>query len=94
MQEKIWNAICKNGHQVLHAGFNLLHAKFFRVNINMYLNSISFLHIDKTRVAEIPPHVRQSLPIVHSQLYHGCWWLGDARSQGINNHDSDLVKPE
>ena len=25
--------------------------------------------------------------------YHGCWLSDDARSQGINNHDIDLVKP-
>ena len=30
------------------------------------------------------------LPILHSQ-YHGCWWHGDARSQGISNHDIDQV---
>ena len=28
--------------------------------------------------------------IVHSQ-YYACWWLGDARSQGINNNDIDLI---
>ena len=28
--------------------------------------------------------------ILHSQ-YHGCWWAGDARSQGINRHGLDLV---
>ena len=31
------------------------------------------------------PQVRQE-PILHSQ-YHGCWCPGDARSQGISNHD-------
>ena len=28
--------------------------------------------------------------ISHTVQYHGCWWPGDARSQGINNHDIDL----
>ena len=23
--------------------------------------------------------------------YHGCWWPGDGRSQGISNHGSDPV---
>ena len=32
---------------------------FFRVNINMYLYLISFLHIDMTQVVEILPRVRQ-----------------------------------
>ena len=34
----------------------------------------------------------QDLPILHSQ-YYGCWCLGDTRSQGISNHDTDLVEP-
>ena len=32
----------------------------------------------------------RDLPILHSQ-YHGCWWPGDARSQGISSHGADLV---
>ena len=27
--------------------------------------------------------------ILHTQ-YHGCWWPGNARSQGINSHGIDL----
>ena len=38
---------------------NPIHAKFFRVNINMYLHFMSFLRTDKTQVVEIPPRVRQ-----------------------------------
>ena len=34
----------------------------------------------------------KNVPILHGQ-YHGCWCPGNARSQGINNHDIDLVKP-
>ena len=26
--------------------------------------------------------------------YQGCWWPGDAKSQGISNHDIDLVITE
>ena len=37
---------------------NSLHAKFFK-SINMYLLSISVLHIDLAQVIEILPHVRQ-----------------------------------
>ena len=36
---------------------NPLRAKFFRENINIYF--MSFLHINKTQVVEIPPWVRQ-----------------------------------
>ena len=38
--------------------FNPLRAKFFRKNINIYLHFMSFLHINKTEVVEIPPRVR------------------------------------
>ena len=64
---------------------NPLQAKFFRVNINIYLYLMSFLHIDMTQVIK-------DLHIPYSQ-YHGCWCLGDLRSQGISSYDIDLVKP-
>ena len=36
-----------------------LRAKFFSVNINMYLHFMSFLRTNKTQVVEIPPRVRE-----------------------------------
>ena len=38
--------------------FNPLHAKLFRVNLNMYLHFMSFLHIDMTQVLKILPQIR------------------------------------
>ena len=38
--------------------FNPLRAKFFRLNINMYLHFMSFLHIDMTQVLKILPQIR------------------------------------
>ena len=38
---------------------NPLRAKFFRVNINISLHFVSFLHIDTTQVVEIFPQIRQ-----------------------------------
>ena len=70
---------------------NPLHAKFFRGNKNINLHFMSFLHIDMTQVLEILPQVRQELTILHNQ-YHGYWCPGDARSQGIINHDIDYVE--
>ena len=32
----------------------------------------------------------KKLVILHSQ-YHGCWWPGEARSQGISRHGIDLA---
>ena len=43
----------------LSAAFNPLRAKFLRENINIYLHFMSFLHTNKTQVAEIPPRVRR-----------------------------------
>ena len=67
-------------------------AKFFRGNINIYLQFVSFLHIDTAQVVEILPQKNKNLPILRTQ-YHGCWCPGDVRSQGISSHDIDLVKP-
>ena len=38
---------------------NPLRAKFFRVNKNIYLHFMSFLHTNKTQAVEIPSQVRQ-----------------------------------
>ena len=38
---------------------NILRAKFFRGNINIYLHFASFLQIDATQVIEILPQIRQ-----------------------------------
>ena len=69
---------------------NTWRVRFFRGNINIYILCHSstliwhrylksFLKLDK------------DLHILHNQ-YHGCWRPGNARSQGITNHDTDLVK--
>ena len=39
--------------------FNPLRAIFLRENRNIYLHFMSFLHTNKTRVAEIPSRVRR-----------------------------------
>ena len=41
------------------AGINSLRAKFFNININLYLQFLSFPRIDMTQVLEIIIHVRQ-----------------------------------
>ena len=42
-----------------HCFLNPLRAKFFKGNINIYLNFVSFLHIDTTQVVEIFPQNRE-----------------------------------
>ena len=42
-----------------HDDFNPLRANFFRGNINIYLHFVSYLHIDRTKVVEILPQIRQ-----------------------------------
>ena len=49
-----WLAMAQNGWDI-----NLLRAKFFRGNINIYLHFVSFIHIDTTQVVEILPQTRQ-----------------------------------
>ena len=44
---------------VAQFSINLLRAKIFRGNINIYLHSVSFLHIDATQVFQILPQIRQ-----------------------------------
>ena len=45
--------------QMLFDLINPLRAKLFRGNINIYLQFMSFLHIDATQVVEILPQIRQ-----------------------------------
>ena len=35
-------------------------------------------------------HGRQDMFILHDQ-YHGCWWPGDPKSQGITSHGNDII---
>ena len=44
---------------------NLLRAKFFKGNKNIYLPFMSFLHIDMMQVVEILPQVRQELNLLY-----------------------------
>ena len=52
------------GYHIRPTRILILLAKFFRVNINMYLHFMTFLRTNKTQVVEIPPRVRQGLPIL------------------------------
>ena len=85
----VWTAWLMMIHQMKRSVvINPLRAEFFRRNMNIYLHFMSFLHTNKTQVVEIPPQIRQG----PDNQYHGCWCPGDDRSQGISNHDIDLVK--
>ena len=52
-------SICPHEEIYYKKKINPLRAKFLRENINIYLHFMSFLHTNKTQVAEIPPRVRQ-----------------------------------
>ena len=62
------------------------------MRISLLRRAITQASIDMTEVVEILHDEANDLPCLHSH-YHGCWWPGDARSQGISNHDIDQVKP-
>ena len=53
----IYNDLNPINNHMFH--INSLRANFFRVNINIYLHFMTFLHINKTQLVEIPPRVRQ-----------------------------------
>ena len=48
-----------------HNNVNPLRAKFFRVNINIYLHFVSFIHIDMTQVLEILPQAVYDFKYFH-----------------------------
>ena len=55
---------------------------------HVYLNFDRFM-LKCCRLLRLIIKKDRNIPISHSQ-YHGCWWPGDARSQGISSHDIDL----
>ena len=71
-------------------------------HLTLYMLNFQRKHKHAFTFVVIPPHWQaidswnpssyQDLHILHNQ-YHGCWCPGDARSQGFNSHDIDLVKP-
>ena len=52
---------------------------------------MSFLQIDMPQVVNFFLKYDKNVHILHSQ-YQGRWCPGDARSQGINNHDIYYVE--
>ena len=39
-------------------------------------------------------HMEDNSQSILQSQYHGCWWPGDGRSQGINSYGIDLVSTE
>ena len=62
---------------------NSLCAKFFRGNKNIYLHFMALLHIDKTHVVVILPHVRQGLtyPTWSISWLLMTWWRKEPAHQ-------------
>ena len=74
------------------SSINPLRAKFFRGNINIYLQFVSFILIDLTQVLKILPQVREG-PTYSIQSISWLLMSCDVRSQNIRSHDVDLDKP-
>ena len=70
----------------------IFYVLIFSEGTKTYLHFMSFLHIDMAQLVGILSSVRQGLQILYYQ-HHGRWCPGAARSQGISNHDIDLIKP-
>ena len=60
----------------------------------MYSHFMSFLHIVMTQVVEICPQVRQGPAYSTVSIMAADDLVGDARSQGISNHDIYHVEPD
>ena len=69
--------------------FNPLPAEFYWGSRTKFAYAIIFRRSEK--IVEIV-HGRQGLILLNQ--YHGCWWLVDTRSQGINSHGIDLILQE
>ena len=55
----------------------------------------SFLKTEMAQVIQTPGYlVKCRNPFIPLNQYHGCWWPGDVRSQGIRSHGANLVIPE
>ena len=76
----------KTKHDTKYQPFTCL---VFERRHKMHFQFISYLH--KNMAWEMKSV--NDLPSLQSE-YHGCGWPGDASSQGIRNHDNDVVNPE
>ena len=48
-------------------------------------------HLNGTRPQVVDPLLVEGKNLfIQQSQYHGCWWPGDSRSQGISNHSIDL----
>ena len=54
------------------------------------LHFLAYLNTEVAKLVDKHPLGRQWPVYLHTQ-HNGCWWLGDARSQGIGIHGIDLI---
>ena len=72
--------------------------------INRYLWNINATYIPVCifyKFSKLPRHrplksslIEEKGPFILHNLYHGCWWTGDARSHVISSREVDLVITE
>ena len=76
-----WQGAAITQHTDTHKyNFNSCHAGLISWNIKIYLY---FLSLPKTEVVEMVeiPLVEDKGPFILQDLYHGCWYHADPRSQ-------------
>ena len=77
--------------EMICCDLNLFHGDFIS-DKNIYVYTFNFSSTLRRAQSFENLFTKQdkNLFILHSKC-HGCWWLGDARSQGISSHGIDLV---
>ena len=60
-------------------------------NITIYWYFVTFSYTKMTHEVEI---LQDLDPFFLQSQYHGCWWPGDTKSQGISSHVIDLIIPQ
>ena len=63
---------------------NHLNVEVLSGNTQVYFHFISFLVDELAQDVEILPHIQ----------YHGCWWPGDSKNQGISSYGVTLFSQE
>ena len=83
----------ENSLQITGLMFNTWHAEFSIENVKLNMHVLSFLDIEMPQKGEMLCLKHKDLHILSTQ-YHGYWWPGDARSQGISGNGIELVLQE
>ena len=96
-RERGWINRCRNGSPNVRNAMvkRKKNQKNFLYNSMYHTCSYADLSSEKhpqNHQDELSRNIQRIWILLHvSSQYHGCWWLGDIRSQGISSHGTDSV---